>query len=265
MIYCKQKIEIKLYFLQMTFFAFFNMTINWVHSQNSEAWTSGGTRLECIAIEGATYRVHAMNVGWLGEISQCNINDYYNGFAGKKDTPIDGLAVCGATYQVHLKGGNWLPKVNQYNINDWDNGMAGIQGREIDAVRIEGKSFYVGFWGDSDPDWVDPTGIRGIPYQSQMDGFRRDGCLVLCACVLADLHSVGSMQSARQWAIDTGRIRPNDNYVNMSGTQLGRDFASHFGTRFHDEWYIHDGRNHFCVHDHNGNEIFNSAGHWFGH
>ena len=107
--------------------------------------------------------------------------------------------------------------------------------------------------------WEGSTGIAGIPFQSQMGPKYKSACNFLCACVLAGIHDTGSIEKARNWALQNGKIR-DDNYVNMSSTELGKQLASHFGTTFHSEWEIKRGTNHFYVTDHSGNEVFNSAG-----
>lgn len=88
-----------------------------------------------------TYSVHTVGGKWLGAISQYNLNDSANGFAGILNKPIDGVMIKTNTghtihYRVHIKGGNWLPYVTGYNSSDSNNGYAGIMGKAIDAIEV---------------------------------------------------------------------------------------------------------------------------------
>lgn len=90
------------------------------------------------------YRVHVNGGGWLGWISEYNINDWKKGCAGIKTKNIDAIQfnlddADGYTvrYRVSIKNDlNYLDWIVGYNTVD-SNGYAGIFGKSIDKIQIE--------------------------------------------------------------------------------------------------------------------------------
>lgn len=85
------------------------------------------------------YRVHIIGGGWLGWITQYNINDWYHGYAGLPTQKIDGV-------QMYLTGVDGYEA--QYRAStvrgtgyyDWVTGMsdyAGVFGQAIDKIQIK--------------------------------------------------------------------------------------------------------------------------------
>ena len=89
-----------------------------------------------------TYAVHNNHGEWLPPVSNYNIDDFHNGYAGVGNA-IDAVAIYSDTvklaYRVKLLvTQEWLPwvKSDDFNINDPENGYAGIMGHAIDEIEI---------------------------------------------------------------------------------------------------------------------------------
>lgn len=90
------------------------------------------------------YRVHTIGGKWLGWISQYNINDGINGYAGIKGKNIDaiqfdfsGVSGYKVKYRVSNTGtANYLSWITGYN-NTNSMGYAGIFGKPIDKIQVE--------------------------------------------------------------------------------------------------------------------------------
>jgi hypothetical protein len=87
------------------------------------------------------YRVHTTDGRWWGWISQYNINDAANGFAGVIGKDIDAIQFrysggSKVKYRVSTLGtNNYLPWVTDYNTVN-DSGYAGIFGKPIDKLQV---------------------------------------------------------------------------------------------------------------------------------
>lgn len=79
------------------------------------------------------YRVHVKNGGWLGWITECNLNDYYNGYAGN-NREIDCIEV------YYYTPDNIRPyKKAKYKVNNY--------GWQHDTEKSNGQDGYAGVYG----------------------------------------------------------------------------------------------------------------------
>ena len=98
---------------------------------------------------------------------------------------------------------------------------------------------------------------------SRHDAVRREGCCFLAACYLGGLNNINECDDCFDWAVNCGKVRRSDSYVNVEKHGLGREIAQKYG-RACRSGKIVKGNNHFYVMD-GGREVFNSMGAGWGH
>lgn len=87
------------------------------------------------------YRVHVKGGGWLGWITKCDINDYYNGYAGN-GKPIDAVQIYYYTPDDIRPYKKATYKVNNYgwqhdtDTNNGQDGYAGVMGVVVTKLRV---------------------------------------------------------------------------------------------------------------------------------
>ena len=89
------------------------------------------------------YRVHLLNDDWLPWVTDYDINDNVNGYAGIKGKVIDGLQVefegvgnYKATYRVRKQGQKFFDWQHNTEKDSNQDGYAGLLGTKIDGVQI---------------------------------------------------------------------------------------------------------------------------------
>ena len=100
--------------------------------------------------------------------------------------------------------------------------------------------------------------------QSKYAALRMEGCLFCAACFLGGLNNINEVDECFEWAVQNGKVRGKDCYVNINRVDLARQIAEKYGREYKD-YNIVKGNNHFYVVDTNGNEVYNSAGPGWGH
>lgn len=100
-----------------------------------------GKPIQCLAAKASKgtlkYRVHTRNGKWLPYVSQYNINDYINGYAGTKGTDIDAIemqlsGVDGVQVQYRISQKN-----KSYSAWTKQGNGAGQSGIQIDRIQIQ--------------------------------------------------------------------------------------------------------------------------------
>ena len=100
-----------------------------------------GQPITGIAIDGdVDYRVHVYGGNWLGWISKCDLDDYYNGYAGN-GRPIDAVQIQGkngkvVTYRVSALKRNYYAWQDNTTVKRGMDGYAGSFGKQIDRLEI---------------------------------------------------------------------------------------------------------------------------------
>ena len=106
-----------------------------------------------------------------------------------------------------------------------------------------------------------PTGIPGIPKQSQFPDYRirNWGCCFLCTCVKGGLTNKDQCMDCFNWGLNSGKLRSSDCYVSCNKENWAREISQRYGTPYHGDYCYQKGPNHFWL-TQNGREIFNSSG-----
>ena len=100
--------------------------------------------------------------------------------------------------------------------------------------------------------------------QSKYAALRMEGCLFCAACFLGGLNNINEVDECFEWAVQNGKVRGKDSYVNINRLDLAKQIAEKY-RRDYKDYNIVKGNNHFYVVDTNGNEVYNSAGPGWGH
>ena len=103
------------------------------------------------------------------------------------------------------------------------------------------------------------TGIKGVSHQWTLPGMK-EGCLFMAACAIGGLGSDKEMLDARKWAVSKGYIRESDTLLYKDAKVLGNLIAQNYKTKYHNDWSIKKGCNHYWALNGKGKEVFNAAG-----
>ena len=106
-------------------------------------------------------------------------------------------------------------------------------------------------------------GIQIYQKNSRHNAVRREGCCFLAACYLGGLNNISECDDCFDWAVNCGKVRKRDSYVNIEKHSLGREIAQKYGRACRSGTIV-KGNNHFYVMD-GRREVFNSMGVGWGH
>ena len=105
-----------------------------------------------------------------------------------------------------------------------------------------------------------PTGIPGIPIQSQFPDHRNQNwSYFLCICVKGGLTTFDQCMNCFHWGISSGKLRASDCYVKCDKEQWAREIAMRYCTILHLDYIFQKNNHHYWL-TQGEKEVFNSNG-----